>query len=188
MENAAQGSPLSADGRFQRVLRYLSFLYDPERVTEVMRGAVRELLDAEGACFVLREGELAYFADEDAVAPLWKGRRFPLGECAEGRAMLRREPAVVEDALREPGLPRRHYERTFVRGLAVMPVSREDPVGALGAYWARPHRATAAQLDALRALAEVAGLALTAAWRQYGMMAACSTPASPATRPSSPRS
>lgn len=188
MENAAPRPPLSADARFLRVLRYLSFLYDPERVTEVMRGAVRELLDADGACFVLREGELAYFADEDAVAPLWKGRRFPLGECPEGRAMLRREPAVVEDARLDPRLPRRFYEKTFVRSLAVMPVRLEDPVGALGAYWARPHRATAAQLDALRGLAEVAGLALTASWRQYGMMPPCSTPASPATRPSSSRS
>lgn len=179
--------PLSDDRRFQRVVRYLAYLYDPERVAEVMRAAVRGLLDADGACFVLREGELAYFADEDAVAPLWKGRRFPLGECAEGRAMLRREPDVVEDARLDPRL-RRACERTFVRGLAVMPVGREEPVGALGAYWARPHRATPAQLDALGALAELAGLALTAPWRQYGMMPPCSTPASPATRPSSSRS
>lgn len=188
MAEAARSSPLSADGRFQRVIRYLAYLYDPERVTELMRGAVRELLDAEGACVILREGELAYYADEDAVAPLWKGRRFPLGECPSGWSMLRREPAVIEDALRDPRVPRRLYEKTFVRSLAVVPVRPEDPIGALGAYWARPHRATPAQLDALRGLAELAALALTASWRQYGMMPACSTPASPATRPSSSKS
>jgi putative two-component system response regulator len=184
MRNALQGSPVLSDGRFLRVVRYLSYLYDPERVTEVIRGAVRELLDADGACFILREGELAYYADEDAIAPLWKGRRFPLGECLSGRSMLRREPAVVEDALRDPRAPRAVYEKTFVRGLALMPIRLEDPVGALGAYWARPHRATPAELDALRGLADVAGLALMAGFRENGMMPPCSTPAKPATRPS----
>lgn len=174
-----------ADRRFTRVIRYLSYLYDPERVTEVIRGAARELTGADGACFILREGELVYFADEDAVAPLWKGRRFPLGECVTGWCILRREPVVIEDALVDPRLSRRRYEQTFVRGLAVMPIRLEDPLGALGAYWARPHRATAEELDALRGLAAVAGLALMAGLRQYGMMGPCSSPASPATRPSS---
>lgn len=188
MSDGPRDSTVLTDRRFLRVIRYLSYLYDPERVTEVIRGAVRELAQADGACFILREGEFAYYADEDAIAPLWKGRRFPLGECVSGWSMLRREPAVVEDALRDPRVPRRLYEKTFVRALVIMPVRLEDPIGALGAYWARPHRATPAQLDALRGLADVAGLALTAAWRQYGMMPACSTPASPATRPSSSRS
>lgn len=180
--------PLSTDPRFLRVTRYFTYLYDPERVTEAIRGAVRALLDADGACVVLREGGLAYYADEDAVAPLWKGRRFPLGECVAGWSILRREAAVVEDALRDPRAPRRLYEKTFVRGLAVVPLRPEEPVGALVACWTRPHRATPEQLDALRGLAELAALALTATWRQYGMMPPCSTPASPATRPSSSRS
>lgn len=185
MKDGLQDAPALRDGRFMRVVRYLAYLYDPERVTEVIRGAVRELTDADGACFILREGELAYYADEDAIAPLWKGRRFPLGECVGGWSILRGEPAVAEDALRDPRVPRKLYEKTFVRGLAVMPIRPEDPVGALAAYWARPHRATPAELDALRGLAEVAGLALTAGWRQYGMMPPCSWPVSPASRPSS---
>jgi putative two-component system response regulator len=185
MRNGFQDSPVLMDRRFMRVIRYLSYLYDPERVTEVIRGAVRELTDADGACFILREGELVYYADEDAIAPLWKGRRFPLGECVSGWSILRREPAVVEDALCDPRVSRRLYEKTFVRGLAIMPIRFEDPVGALGAYWARPHRATPAELDALRGLADVAGLALMAGLRQYGMMGPCSSPASPASRPSS---
>lgn len=150
------------DKRFLRVIRYLSYLYDPARVTEVIRGAVRELLDADGAAFILREGAVVYYADEDAISPLWKGRRFPIEECISGWSILRREPAVVEDALTDPRVARRFYEKTFVRSLVMMPVRFEDPIGAVGAYWARPHRATPAQLDALRGLADVAGLALMA--------------------------
>lgn len=166
-ESGARGSssPVLADKRFLRVLRYLSYLYDPERVTEVMRGAIRELLDADGGAVLLREGELVYYADEDAIAPLWKGRRFPLEECVSGWCMRRREPAVVEDALADPRVPRRLYEKTFVKSLVMMPIRMEDPVGALGAYWARPHRATPAELDALRGLADLAALALMAGVR-----------------------
>lgn len=186
------GAPGSAaprtDPLFQRVVDYFSYLYDPARVTEVMSGAVRALLGADGACCVLREGELVYYADEDAVGPLWKGRRFPLGECVCGWAIARREPAVVRDALSDPRAPRRLYERTFVRGLAAMPVGMDAPVGALAACWARPHRATAEELRALRALADLAALALMAGRGENGMMAPCSTPVSPASRPSSSKS
>src|SRR5262249_27351111 len=61
-------------------------------VMEIVRSAARELTGADGATFVLREGDLCYYADEDAIAPLWKGRRFPASACISGWTMLHREP------------------------------------------------------------------------------------------------
>jgi two-component system CheB/CheR fusion protein len=49
-----------------------------EEVTARVRSAVRSLLGADGATFVLRDGELCHYADEDAIAPLWKGQRFAM--------------------------------------------------------------------------------------------------------------
>ncbi len=44
----------------------------------VVRHAARELTGADGATFVLRDADKCFYADEDAIAPLWKGQRFPM--------------------------------------------------------------------------------------------------------------
>ena len=45
---------------------------------DIVRHAARQLVGADGATFVLRDGDKSFYADEDAIAPLWKGLRFPL--------------------------------------------------------------------------------------------------------------
>ncbi len=55
----------------------LSRARDLPGVMEVVRRAARAMLAADGVTFVLRDGERVFYADEDAIAPLWKGRRFP---------------------------------------------------------------------------------------------------------------
>jgi hypothetical protein len=54
------------------------------QVGEIVRSAARAVTDADGATIVLRDGELCFYADEDAIAPLWKGQRFPMTECISG--------------------------------------------------------------------------------------------------------
>src|SRR5580704_3850424 len=54
-------------------------LYD---ITAIVRHAARELTGADGASFVLRDNGFCYYADEEAIAPLWKGKRFPMETCA----------------------------------------------------------------------------------------------------------
>ena len=86
--------------------------------------AARRLTNADGATLILREGRECHYVDEDAIEPLWKGRRFPLEHCISGWAMQHREPAVVEDIYADARIPHDLYRPTFVRSLLVAPIGR----------------------------------------------------------------
>lgn len=129
-------------------------------VQRVVRTAARNLVRAQGATFVLREGGHCYYADEDAISPLWKGQRFPIGECISGWAMQHGEPAVVPDIRVDDRIPQRAYRPTFVRSLVMIPVPAAEPAAAIGCYWSRPHAATAAEVAALVRLAAAVADAL----------------------------
>ena len=60
------------------VVQRLSLARNLESIMAIVRRAVRDLTGAEGATFVLRDADQCYYADEDAISPLWKGQRFPL--------------------------------------------------------------------------------------------------------------
>lgn len=130
------------------------------RVMEVVRRAARDMTRADGVTFVLREGDQVFYADEEAISPLWKGSRFPAGACISGWAMDHRQTVVIEDIDRDDRIPHDLYRPTFVRSLAMIPVGAGEPVAAIGAYWARRHRATPDQQLGLEALAGFAALAL----------------------------
>jgi hypothetical protein len=102
----------------------------------VVRSAARRVCGADGATFVLRDGDLCFYADEDAIGPLWKGQRFPMSECISGWAMLHREVASVPDIEEDDRVPIAAYRPTFVRSMIMAPINRSRPVGAIGAYWA----------------------------------------------------
>lgn len=131
-----------------------------DRVTQVVRTVARELVGADGVSFVVREGDRCYYIEEDAIAPLWKGQRFPLEQCVSGWVMMNRIPVVIPDIFADPRVPADAYRPTFVRSMAMVPVNRERPIAAIGAYWATHHEATPNQLDVLQALADSAALAL----------------------------
>jgi GAF domain-containing protein len=122
-------------------------------VGEIVRGEARQLTGAQGATFVLREQDRCFYADEDAIAPLWKGQRFPISTCISGWAMLHNETAVVPDIALDARIPLEAYMPTFVRSLLMVPVGSPAPVAAIGAYWSRNHRATRRQIDDLESLA-----------------------------------
>lgn len=150
-------------------LRALATAADLPAVMLAVRRGARRLVGADGATFVLREGELVHYADEDAIGPLWKGRRFPAGACISGWAMVQRESVGIEDVYADPRIPVDAYRPTFVRSLAMVPIRREDPVGAIGVYWARRHRVTPRQLAMLEALASAAAVAVANADLRAGM-------------------
>lgn len=131
-----------------------------EDVQRVVRSAARELVDAQGATFVLLEDGQCFYADEDAISPLWKGQRFPLNQCISGWAMLHRQPAVIPDIWEDERIPQEAYRPTFVRSLAMVPIRIADPVGAIGAYWFRVRHASDAEVARLTELAEATGRAL----------------------------
>ncbi|MEX0426990.1 GAF domain-containing protein [Nocardioides sp. DS6] len=129
-------------------------------VADVVRHLARRSCDADGATFILREGERCFYADEDSIAPLWKGQRFPIETCISGWAMIHAAPAVVPDIEQDIRIPLEAYRPTYVRSLLMVPVGVREPVAALGAYWARHHQATPDELRALTALASLTADAL----------------------------
>jgi signal transduction histidine kinase len=150
------------------VSQELSYVRELRGVLDVVRRSARELTGADGVTFVLREGDLVHYVEENAIAPLWKGRRFPAAQCISGWAMIHRTSVVIEDVFADPRIPVAAYEPTFVRSLAMVPVRRDDPVAAIGAYWAARHAATPRELALLEALADTAAIALANAqlWEQ----------------------
>ncbi len=138
----------------------LSLARSMQRVQEIVRRTARELTGADGATFVLREGGNCYYADEDAIGPLWKGRRFPLESCVSGWVMRRGEPLVIADIYADPRVPLDAYRPTFVKSLAMVPIRREAPIGAIGNYWASHRVASPTELQLLQALADSTSVAL----------------------------
>ena len=128
----------------------------------VSRGA-RDLTEADGAAFVLRDGDKCVYLDEDAIAPLWKGRHFPMDACISGWVMQEQRVAVIPDVLADDRIPQEIYRPTFVRSATVVPIRPGAPVGAIAVYWGRVHEPDADEVDVLRALAEAAGTAMDAA-------------------------
>jgi response regulator RpfG family c-di-GMP phosphodiesterase len=139
----------------------LSMARGLDEVMAVVRAGARPLLLADGVTFVLREGDMCRYVEEDAIAPLWKGQRFSINACVSGWTMLHREPAIIEDVMSDERIPHSAYRPTFVKSLLMMPVRREDPVAAIGAYWARRHVANEDQIRTLRRIANAAAIAMT---------------------------
>lgn len=146
--------------RLVDVVQQLSLARDLGSVMEIVRHAARELTQADGATFVLRDNEQCYYAEEDAISPLWKGQRFPLNACVSGWVMTHAESVAIEDIYADPRVPIDAYRPTFVKSLAMVPIRRDKPLGAIGNYWATHHRPTAEQLDLLEALANTTAVAI----------------------------
>jgi GAF domain-containing protein len=138
----------------------LAFAPSLERVGQIVRTAARQATRADGATFVLRDGDFCFYADEDAMAPLWKGQRFPMSQCISGWAMLHNEPVAIPDIERDERIPLVAYRPTFVRSLVMVPIDRRQPVGAIGAYWSRTGVDGSEPIRELERLADAAASAI----------------------------
>jgi diguanylate cyclase (GGDEF)-like protein len=143
-----------------RAVQDLSQAADAGRVQEIVARAARRLVGADGATFVLRDGDRCFYVDEDAIAPLWKGQRFPMEACISGWSMHRGAVATIEDIYEDPRIPHEAYRPTFVRSLLMTPIRPADPLGAIGMYWAHRHRPTSEEIALARALADSTAIAL----------------------------
>ncbi|WP_181418770.1 sensor domain-containing diguanylate cyclase [Aquipseudomonas alcaligenes] len=146
--------------RLIRAVQELSMARDVDRVAEIVRQAARGLTGADGATFVLRDGDCCHYRDEDAISPLWKGQRFPLELCISGWVMQHRQATVIPDIYQDPRVPQDAYRPTFVKSLVMVPIRTLDPIGAIGTYWASWHQASDAQVELLQALADSTSIAL----------------------------
>lgn len=146
--------------RLVEVVLELSQARSVEAVMAVVRRAARELAGADGATLILKEEDRCFYADEDAIAPLWKGKRFPMKACVSGWVMLNKKPAVIPDIYSDPRVPGEAYRPTFVKSLACVPIRAESPIGAIGTYWAKSHEASPSEVRLLQALADSTAVAL----------------------------
>lgn len=141
-------------------VKKLAYSNNLEEVTTLVRSAARQLTGADGATFVLREGNLCHYADEDAISPLWKGSRFPMDSCISGWVMLHKKPVIIEDIYVDDRIPEDAYRPTFVKSLAMVPIRTEEPVGAIGNYWATHYHPTDREMTLLQTLADVTAVQL----------------------------
>ena len=160
VQNARLRSANEGMTRLVRAIQELSLARSLDRVMEIVRTTARELTGADGASFVLRDGECCYYADENAIAPLWKGQKFPMKICISGWVMTNRQTVVIEDIYQDSRIPADAYRPTFVKSLAMVPIRTEAPIGAIGNYWATHHVPTPEQVELLQALANTTSVAM----------------------------
>jgi GAF domain-containing protein len=129
-------------------------------VAAIARSLARALAGADGATVVLKRGDRVAYVDEDAIGPLWKGQDFPIETCISGWAITHRQTVVIDNVYDDARIPVVAYKPTFVNSLVMAPVKPEQPIAALGAYWAKPYRAKPAQVKGLEAAAQATAEAL----------------------------
>lgn len=142
------------------VIQALSHSRDLNEIVEIIRTAARELTGADGATFVLRDRDQCHYVEENAIGPLWKGKRFPLSNCISGWVMLNKEAAIINDIYQDERIPHDAYRPTFVKSLVMVPVRKNSPIAAIGNYWAEHHTPTEQELAVLQALADTASVAM----------------------------
>lgn len=156
----AATTPPSLVGELIGVVQSLSIATDMETVQAVVLHAVRRITGADGITFVVRDGDHCHYVDEDAIAPLWKGRRFPASSCISGWVTEHGTSAVIPDIAADERIPQDLYRPTFVRSLTMVPIRAVDPLGAIGAYWAQPHQVSHADLKAVQSIADATAVAM----------------------------
>lgn len=142
------------------VVRRLSIARSIQEIMETVTHPARTLLRAGGVTFVLRDGDLCHYAEEDAISPLWKGKRFPMDACISGWCMRERRPVAIRDIYEDSRIPHAAYRPTFVRSLVMVPVRQEDPIAALGAYWPEVREPTKEEVELLQTIANASALGL----------------------------
>ncbi|MDY0008643.1 MAG: ATP-binding protein [Bdellovibrionales bacterium] len=142
------------------VIQELSQAHSIDTVTAIVRTAARQLTGADGATFVFRDDDKCYYADEDAISPLWKGQRFPMSACISGWTMLNKQHTAIEDIYKDDRIPADAYRPTFVKSLVMVPIRKQNPIGAIGNYWAETRKPLEEEIKILQALADATSVTL----------------------------
>lgn len=160
MESLHRTISLPGIEKLAKAVQELSLAKDLDSVMKIVRTIARKLTGADGATFVLRDNNMCYYADEDAIRPLWKGSRFPLGKCISGWVMNHKKPVIIPDIYKDERIPADLYRPTFVKSMAMVPIRTLDPIGAIGNYWAELHLPTEEELTLLQALADITAVSI----------------------------
>lgn len=129
-------------------------------IVNVLRETARAVVGAEGIAVIIKDRDTCFYAAEDAVAPLWAGKRFPAGSCVSGWVMRRCRTIQIADVRLDERVPQEAYAPTFVRSLVMAPIGRPEPVAAIGAYWSEVGLHHTEVIRRLEALARAAAIAI----------------------------
>ncbi|MFB6307680.1 MAG: ATP-binding protein [Flavobacteriales bacterium] len=140
---------------FTEIIQHLSLAKDLNEIMKIVRKNVRRLTGADGTTFVLKDGDMCYYADEDAISKLFKGNKFPADTCISGWCMIHGEPAIIKDIYQDDRIPISVYEPTFVKSLVMIPIRRHNPIGAIGVYWANEYYPNDKEVEILQSLADI---------------------------------
>lgn len=135
-------------------VKELSSAKSIENIQHIVAFSARKLTGADGATIVLRDNNQCYYADEDAISPLWKGKRFPMEMCISGWVMLHNEKAVIADIYTDSRIPHDAYRPTFVKSLLMIPVNTREPIAAIGIYWSRINTPSSQEINLVESLAD----------------------------------
>ncbi|WP_068092172.1 ATP-binding protein [Novosphingobium rosa] len=131
-----------------------------EEVVSVLRVTARKVVGADGIAVIIREPGRCFYAVEDAMAPLWAGKRFDENSCISGWAMQHLQTVRIADTTTDERIPQEAYAPTFVRSLVMVPIGAPRAVAALGAYWAHIGHQPRNMVRRLESLARLAGIAI----------------------------
>jgi diguanylate cyclase (GGDEF)-like protein len=138
----------------------LSMAASVAEIQAVVRAAAGVLVRADGATFVLRDGDHCFHADDDDPEHLWDGERRPLDSCVSGWTILNGRPAVIEDIRADERVGEEAYLPRSAMSLVVVPIRTIEPLGTIGMYWSHRHVASAHEVNVARALADSTAVAL----------------------------
>ncbi len=136
--------------------RRLASVRNLGEVGTVVCDVVRTLTGADGASFVVRDNATVSYLVDDAIGT--SRPCVPIDDCIAGWVMLHRETVAISnvDADDRPEL----YRGTFVKSLVMAPVRIDDPVAAIGAYWARVGAVSSRAVAVVEAIATLAVVAV----------------------------
>lgn len=160
---SAAPSPFRPDFRSDELdasLERMSSAQTLHEIYETIRTSVRRHTGSDGIALILREGDLCYYVEEDAIGPLWKGRKFSMAACISGWCMLHRQIVSIADITVDPRIPQDLYTETFVRSLVMVPIGTEQSIAALGSYWRTHYLASPEQIAMLSLFGQATGAAL----------------------------
>ena len=140
----------------------LTLAHTQAAIVEEVRKTARTICQSDGITFVLRDGDACHYVEEDAIAPLWKGRTFPLESCISGWAMMNGQTAVIEEVFDDPRIPYDAYLPTFVKSMIMTPLGERN-VAAMGAYWKEKRSFSDLKIMSVKTYAAIVGRALSEA-------------------------
>jgi signal transduction histidine kinase len=157
--------PRPAAERWPALVAAVQRLAGAESVSDVIaavHASARVIAAADGITFVLKDGDKCHYVDEDAIGPLWTGKKFPLTACISGWCMLNDKMAVIPDIYADARIPHDAYRPTFVKSLVMTPVRTTEPIAAIGCYWSVEREFDDDELQLLEALGRSVSTAMSA--------------------------